>query len=223
MISKKSFSKIVDLTLALSPKIRMFPTYPPFTVLSWTKRETYGFESETIFMSTHTGTHIDVPSHFHAGGRRLHEFDVSEFFADALVLDFRHKKPKTHITAEDIRSSFPKAGRGSRTPEMVILRTGWDKNVNAPNYYKESIGLSKDGAQFLVKKSLKIVGIDGPNIDHPEGLDYPAHNTLLSSGVCVVENIQNLNKVGTERFMFVGLPLRIVDASGSPIRAVAIV
>lgn len=201
----------------------MFTTYPPFTVLPWTKRETHGYESETIFLSTHTGTHIDVPFHFTTSGRRLHEFDVKEFFADALVLDFRHKKPETHITAEDLRVSFQEAKGSSRGTEMVILRTGWDKMVDAPNYFEDSIGLSKDGAEFLVKKNFKIVGIDGPNIDHPKSLDYPAHNTLLSNGLCVVENIRNLDKVVMARFLFVGLPLRIVDASGSPIRAVAII
>jgi kynurenine formamidase len=50
----------------------------------------------------------------------------------------------------------------------------------------------------------------------------PVHLTLLGQGILIMEHIANLETLPGPRFRFVGLPLRVKGATGSPIRAVAI-
>jgi len=69
----------------------------------------------------------------------------------------------------------------------------------------------------------KLVGVDTANVDHPNDSDFPAHHTLLRAGVPIVENVVNLADLRVSTFTFVALPLRLRGASGSPIRAVALV
>ncbi|MCD6324423.1 MAG: hypothetical protein J7L55_04885, partial [Desulfurococcales archaeon] len=67
---------------------------------------------------------------------------------------------------------------------------------------------------------IKGVGLDSPSPDrHP----YPAHRVLLPSGVAIFENLMNVDKVVGKKFLFIGLPLKLVGATASPIRAVAVI
>lgn len=65
--------------------------------------------------------------------------------------------------------------------------------------------------------------IDLPNVDHPGDRSFPVHMALLPAGILIYENIANLERVPVARFQFLGLPLRLSGATGSPVRAVAII
>jgi kynurenine formamidase len=51
----------------------------------------------------------------------------------------------------------------------------------------------------------------------------PVHLALLGRGILIIEELANLDRLPAPRFQFVGLPLKIKGATGSPIRAVAII
>ena len=79
-------------------------------------------------------------------------------------------------------------------------------------------------AEFLVEKKINAVGIDGPSIDIGSDEDFSSHKTLLGNGILIVENLCNLeNLEHKDTFTLLISPLKLKGASGSPVRALAIV
>ena len=70
---------------------------------------------------------------------------------------------------------------------------------------------------------MALVGVDSANIDHPEDGDFPAHKTLLGSSIPIVENLTRLGAIRSQAFTFIALPLFLPGATGSPVRALAVV
>lgn len=66
------------------------------------------------------------------------------------------------------------------------------------------------------------MAIDGPSIDPGHDEKFMAHNILLPAGVLIIENLCNLHKIKEERFTLVAAPLKLADATWSPVRAFAI-
>src|SRR5256885_1847548 len=83
------FSRVVDLSQAVGPETQMFPAYPPPSFTQWTTREVHGFLAESMFLISHTGTHVDAPFHFEPKGRKLHELPIDRFIAPRHGLDLR--------------------------------------------------------------------------------------------------------------------------------------
>lgn len=214
--------RVVDLSQTIHPRMQVFPAYPhPSTVL-WTKRETYGFEAEAIFMVTHTGTHVDAPYHFDPKGIKVDEVSLERLVGEGLILDMTHKGAKEYITSSDIKLAESKQGVEVKEGHIVIIRTGWDSNLGKDEYLTSYPGVSRDGAEYLLRRRISALGVDTPNPDHPDDPSFPVHNVLLPNGILIIENLTNLGSLNKYRFTFVGVPLRIKGASGSPIRAIAI-
>lgn len=214
--------KIVDLTQEIHSKMQLFPVFPKPIFLQWTRRETYGFETEAMFLVTHTGTHVDAPFHFYSKGRKVNEIPPEKLVGEAVVLNFTQKRAKSLINAGEIRRAESVAGEEIIPGDIVLIRTGWDKFLGDEKYTSSYPGLSKDAAEYFTKKKVNAVGVDDPNPDHPDASDFPVHNTLLPKGILIIENLANLGSISKNRLKFIGLPLKIRDGTGSPVRAIAI-
>ena len=84
-------------------------------------------------------------------------------------------------------------------------------------------GLSADAAEYLVSNRVNAVAIDGPSIDR--GLDnhFITHSILLSNDIPIIENLCNLEELSSAKsFTLIVNPLKLVGASGSPVRAIAV-
>lgn len=202
--------------------MQVFPSYPTPTFVPWTRLGIHPFESEAIFLVTHTGTHVDAPCHFVKGAKQMHEIQPEVLVREGIVLDVSQKRQREHIRAVDLEEAEKQSGSKVKEEDVVLLRTEWDRNLGKPEYLTSYPGVSKDAAEFLVSKSVTAVGIDSPNIDHPEDATFPAHTTLLSNEILVLENLYNVREIRKPRFRFIALPLRLIGATGSPIRAIAI-
>ncbi|MEM2760567.1 MAG: cyclase family protein [Nitrososphaerales archaeon] len=211
--------RIIDLTQTIRYNMHTFESYPKPLTIPWAKLDIHGYESELIFMSSHTGTHMDAPYHFFQRGRKIDEIPVETFVTDALLIRVR-KKSKGYITKKDIMN-FERRARIDEG-RAIIFSTGWEEHANKHDYLTGNPGLSKDAAEYLVQKNVSIVGIDSANIDHPEADDFAAHNVLLPHGVLIVENLCNLRSINQIRFKLVVLPLKIQGATASPVRAIAL-
>jgi arylformamidase len=86
----------------------------------------------------------------------------------------------------------------------------------------ENPGLSTDAAEYLVEKKVNAVAIDGPSIDPGIDASFKAHKILLSNDILIIENLCNLEKFNTGRFTLIITPLKLISASGSPVRAIGI-
>ena len=82
--------------------------------------------------------------------------------------------------------------------------------------------MSESGAKYLASKKINLVGIDSPSIDLGKNQKFTVHKILAKNNILIVENLSNLNKIPSYNFNFIILPLKLKDATGSPVRAIAI-
>ena len=139
--------KIVDLTLEISSDMITFPGYPMPTFIKWSKFETQGYVSETMFLSTHTGTHMDAPFHFNPDGPTIDQVEINRYICNNALLLKIQKGSNQMITSHDIiRNSKYEI----KEKDTVVFSTGWEKRIKEKdNYIKNNPGLSKDAARIF--------------------------------------------------------------------------
>ena len=84
-------------------------------------------------------------------------------------------------------------------------------------------GLAVSAAKYLASKKINLVGIDSPSIDLGKDGKFSVHHVLAESGILIVENLANLDKSNPEKFHLIIAPLKLKNATGSPVRAMALV
>jgi arylformamidase len=212
--------KIVDLTLEITSDMITFPGYPVPNFIKWSKFDTQGYVSEVMFLSTHTGTHMDAPFHFNPNGQTIDQVEVNRYICNNAILMKIQKNANEMITAGDImRNSKCEI----KEKDTVVFSTGWEKQIKQKdNYIRNNPGLSKDAAEYLIEKKVNAIGIDSPSIDIGIDSELIVHKTLLSNEILVIENLCNLYKFTSRKFTLLVTPLKLAGASGSPVRAIGI-
>lgn len=208
---------ILDLTREISTDTKVFPGSPLPKFITWNKMEIHNYHSEVVFMSTHTGTHMDAPSHFVTGVSSIDQIPVNRFISRAILVKIS-KTSDELITADEIEASKIKILEGN----SVVFSTSWENEVDNDYYFNHSPGLSEDAAEYLIDKRVNAVCIDSPSIDRGSDINFPVHKLLLSKDILIVENLCNLSKIDNQNFTLIMTPLKLSGASGSPIRAIAI-
>lgn len=150
------------------------PSYPGQTDVKMhrgVKHSQHGVLAWRITTVLHTGTHMNAPFHLIQKGADLASISPDRFFGNGAVLDIPKKNWEV-ITAADLEKAKP----GVKDGDIVVIVTGWHhKYSDGLEYYGEAPGLSKDAAEWLVKKNAKMVAIDTPFIDHPLATSMANH------------------------------------------------
>ena len=209
----------IDLTLTISESIPSFPGSPAPQFLSWSDLDDDGYNLELLFLSSHTGTHMDAPYHFARGGKRIDQIPVRRFTGEAILAKLA-KKADSPITKSDIVSFERSDGRIPKGAS-VFFHTGWQRNLKKDSYFARNPGLDAPAARYLAAKKANLVGIDSPSIDLGTDGSFRAHRILAAADVLIVENLANLDRIRSGRFRFTILPLKLRGATGSPVRAIA--
>ncbi len=212
--------KPIDLTLTISESIPIFPGSPKPQFISWSDLKNDGYNLELLFLSSHTGTHLDAPYHFVKNGLKINQILLDRLMGKATIIKLQ-KTRNTTITKLDITLFEKKNGKISNN-SSVFFFTGWQKNLKKGNYFTENPGLDISAAKYLASKKINLVGIDSPSIDLGKDKSFSIHHILSKNNILIVENLVNLNKIPSKEFNFIILPLKLKDATGSPVRAVAL-
>jgi arylformamidase len=220
--------RVIDLTMRITPSIRVYPGSPQPSFIPWSKFDCHGYDSEVMFMSTHTGTHVDAPSHFKPGLASIDMISSDRLVCNAVLIR-AEKSANQLIEGQDLGNHQIREG------DAVVIATGWEKRSGGRDYMSENPGLSEQAARYLARKRVNAVAIDCPSIDRGADSRFIAHNILLSYDILVVENLCNLNKVGSNRrsrsknsmssattFTLIISPLKLGGATGSPARVLAL-
>jgi len=213
--------KIIDLTLTISNKIPTFPGSPQPNFIPWEKIKDDGYNLELLFLSSHTGTHLDAPYHFLEKGAKIHEISLKKLVSNAVLIKSR-KKSNESVTKTDIQKFEKKHGKIASF-SSVIFYTGWQRNLQKKYYFTKNPGLSVSAAKYLASKKISLVGIDSPSIDLGTDSKFSVHQIFSKKGILIVENLANLEKIKSSKFHLVVLPLKLKNATGSPVRAIAFV
>jgi arylformamidase len=209
--------RVIDLTMEIVPSMRVYPGSPQPSFIEWSKFDIQGYYSEVMFLSTHTGTHIDAPSHFIQDARTIDKISASKFVSRSILI----KIPKE---ADQLITKSDFSNREIKANDTVVFATGWEKRSKEDDYMINNPGLSLDAAKHLVRNRVNAVAIDGPSIDRGIDNNFNIHNTLLSNDIPIIENLCNLEALSSvASFTLIVNPLKLVGASGSPVRAIALV
>ena len=213
--------KLLDLTLTVSENIPTFPGSPQPSFVQDKNIKNDGYNSELLFLSSHTGTHLDAPYHFQEKGEKIQEISLKRLVSSAILVKSR-KKGDQLITKTDIQKFEKKHGK-IPSGSSIIFWTGWQKMIKNTSYFVRNPGLSTAAAKYLVSKKINLVGTDSPSIDLGKDKRFPVHHIFSKNNVLIVENLTNLEKIRSSKFHFVVLPLKLKGATGSPVRAIAFV
>ena len=213
--------KVIDLTLTISNKIPTFPGSPQPNFIPWENIKEDGYNLEVLFLSSHTGTHMDAPHHFLEKGAKIHEISLEKLVSEATLIQSR-KSSGQSITKTDIQKFEKKQGK-IEDFSSVVFQTGWQRNLQKKYYFTKNPGLSISAAKYLASKKISLVGIDSPSIDVGKDSKFSVHQIFAKKGILIVENLANLDKIKSPKFHLVVLPLKLKNATGSPVRAIAFV
>ncbi len=207
--------KTYDITIPITPQMPVWPGDPRVRLERISKIETGDMANVShLSMSVHTGTHIDAPYHFLAEGHTLEKIPLEFFIGSTYVL---HLPDIDLITADVLEN----AGIPPRTRRVLFKTRNSDLWASGETEFQtDFVALSPDAAALLVRRGVKLVGVDYLSVA-PYGDSRPTHEVLLKAGVLIVEGL-NLAEVSQGRYTLYCLPLKLEGVDGAPARAILI-
>lgn len=202
--------KYIDLSYDIKNEM---PVYPGDMELNLSKEKDYDkdeFNLYTVSTSMHVGTHIDAPLHMCKNKKFISEYSIDKFIGNAVLLDVRGEK------VIEIKDEYY---RDIKENDIVLLFTGWDSFYGKEEYYNNHPIVSEELAELLIKKKIKMLGMDMPS---PDNHEYNIHKKLFENEIFILENLTNLNKLlYNEEIQVFAQPLK-VQGEASLVRAIAV-
>jgi len=199
-----------------------------------------GWALELVHLSTHSGTHLDAPWHYHPtmdGGVKaltIDEVPLEWCTGNGVVLDFRQLPDGYLVQPEDMKRELERIGYQLQPDDIVLVMTGADQFWGQPEYLIKGCGMGKAATLWLVNQGIKVVGTDAWSWDRPlpliaaeyaekkdPSIIWEGHFASIERGYCHIEKLTNLDQLPPFGFTFFCFPVKIKGASGGWIRAVA--
>ncbi len=206
--------RFIDVSMELAGGMPSYPGDTPFRrkeLRSMSKGDDLVLSE--IIMGSHSGTHVDAPSHFLEGGESLDELPPDAFSGPAQVLDLT--EARAAIGAEELASARISSG------DIVLLKTRNSTSLQEP-FRRDYVYLREDGARSLIDSGVKAVGIDYLSVEGFQAEGFPVHRLLLGAGVRIIEGL-DLSVVEAGSYFLLCFPLKVKGGEGSPARAVLVV
>jgi arylformamidase len=206
--------QMYDVTVPISELMPVWPGDPRVKierVSSMARGDTCNVSHLT--MSSHTGTHIDAPYHFVEQGLTVDRLPLDLLVGPAFIAEVDGLESNT-IEVFDLASiHFPKD-----TTRLLLKTTNsyfWEDRLS--EFVPDFIHLGPKTAEWLVKRGIRLVGVDYLSVEAHGVHDNRVHRTLLQAGIVIVEGL-NLGRVPTGRCQVMCLPLKIEGGDGAPAR-----
>ena len=223
-----SITKIIDISLELDDSKFSMRTPPGFTKDLQFRLEVLkehdapagaGQIVRGVHMRLHAGSHIDAPEHNVRGGKQVQDLPLETFAGDAVIADLRHLVPGGAVTAAALEGAV---GAVIRRGDRLIMRTDVNKTYMRDDWMKRAPYLTADATRWCIEEGVVLVGYD-----FYHGVDEPgtprvfnASRTLSEAGIVTLPYLNNLDRIEAQRVTLVALPLKLVGAEASPVRAV---
>jgi kynurenine formamidase len=220
--------RIVDLSFPIRPHFR----WKVAREVRASHARGDNFESSIMTVACHAYTHVDAPKHFLPGAKHIAEMPIDQWIGEAAVVDLTHLGENGEVSAADLAR---KAGH-VRAGDIALLRTDWPRRISVDDerFWRVAPWTGPSACQWLIERRVKAVGYDYPpdysvrtSIFEPgkpiAREECTTHHAFFPAGITVVEYLTNLDQIGADRCRFLALPLRIDQADGSPVRAIAMV
>lgn len=221
--------RLVDLTQEIYQGMPVFPLHQKTMIFPnishQQSKEQIGFEFATnnLIINEHGPTHSDATYEYDPEGQYIDEMPLDYFYGPAICLDVSSVSPDDYITPQDLESALEKSGQVIQEGDIVLLYTGhYNRAYGTDEWLTRYTGLDYEGAKWLAQQGVVNIGIDAPAIDNPIDPLFSGHLICKEYKITNTENLCNLDQVAGKKFLYFGLPLRIRNGTGSPIRAVAV-
>jgi len=205
--------------------------------------EGLGWALELLTLTTHSGTHLDAPYHYHPTMDRgkasltIDEIPLEWCFNDGVVLDFRHKADGQRITVRDLEHELKRIKYKIKPLDIILIQTGAEAAWGTPEYLIKGAGMERESTLYLTERGVRVAGIDAWSWDRPlpflakefketsnPKVIWEAHFSGIEIGYCHMEKLANLSAIGRPHgFMVCCFPIKIKRASAGWVRPVAIV
>lgn len=206
-----------DISIPIHPQMPVWPGDPPIQIHRISKIEDGAPANVSkISMTVHAGTHIDAPYHFLGGNAAtVEQLPLNLLTGRAYVL---HLPDDVDLITADILRNAEIPTRTRR----ILFKTRNSKLWQNPDHeFKEDfVAVSPDGAQYLIERGVKLVGVDYLSVAPFED-GIPTHSLLLKAGVIIVEGL-DLSQVSQGRYTLYCLPLKLTAVDGAPARAILV-
>lgn len=220
--------KIYDLSSTVNEELWYYGApYVPYQTKYLATVKKNGYITKEHILTSHTGTHLECAKHWWDDGESADQVGLDKIAGHARVLRFACKEqPFYGITPQMLEA----AGADRLEPgDICMIATGWDKRIKESNYTWESPFITVESANYLKEKGIKAFAIDAPMFGDPrdgmdvvpEGLELPDY-VFQKAGIPCILGLVRAAELPDEVF-FIGAPLKLEDADGSPVRAMAIV
>jgi kynurenine formamidase len=204
-----------------------------------------GWAVEFVQLSTHNGTHLDAPYHFHStmdkalGDKKpaiaIHDVPLEWCFQPGVKLDFRHFADGYVVTAADVEAELERIGHALKPLEIVVVNTRAGARYGQPDYVAAGCGMGYEATMYLLERGVRLTGTDAWSWDapfvhtaakygqtHDARLIWEGHKAGRDIGYCHLEKLHNLEALPADGFFISCFPHKIRGASAGWTRAVAI-
>lgn len=197
--------------------------------------------AEWVRLTTHSGTHLDAPWHFHStmdGGKpsmTIDQVPLEWCFQPGVKLDFRHFPSGYVATAQDVEAELARIGHTLAPLEIVVVNTCAGARYGQADYVQSGCGMGRAATLYLLERGVRVTGIDSWSWDAPFGytaqrvretgdksLIWEGHKVGRDVGYCHMEKMHNLEAIPGDGFTIACFPHKIRGASAGWTRAVAI-
>lgn len=201
--------KLYDITHPLGNATAHWPGDEPFQLEpTWKLADGNAVNLSKITLSPHNGTHADAPYHYDDQGMRMDEVPLDRYMGTARVVAL---EGRSMISEADVRA-LDLTG-----VERLLVRTG-----SYPDYRQfnpDFTAFEPAAIAYLAQAGVRLIGTDAHSMDPRTSKDLPSHHACAQAGMLILENL-NLADVPPGDYELIALPLRLVGADGSPVRAV---
>lgn len=197
---------------------------------------------DRLSLTTHTGTHVDAPSHYGSraayrpeGPRHIDEMPLDWFYRPGVVLDVSGREAGV-VRAPELKAEMERIGCTPAAMDIVLLRTGAAGWAGTLEYFTNFVGLDAGAVHLLLDLGVRVIGTDAFSLDAPfphileqfrqtgdPAVLWPAHVVGRSREYCQVERLGRLDELPPSGFRVACFPVKVRGAGAGWARAVAIV
>lgn len=200
-----------------------------------------GWAVELLKISTHNGTHLDAPWHYHStmnNGERaitIDEVPLEWCFNPGVKLDFRHFEDGYVASAADVQAELKRIGHELTPLDIVVVNTSAGAHYGKPDYLAKGCGMGREATLFLLERGVRVTGTDAWSWDAPfvhtakafarsgdARIIWEGHRAGMEIGYSHIEKLTNLETLPPTGYDIACFPFKIKGASAGFTRAVAI-
>jgi arylformamidase len=204
--------KIYDISIVLNNKTVVYPGNVPLSIEVHHEMPEHATHLSKITMGSHTGTHVDAPSHAVQGALSLDSIPLETFVGPCRVLDCT--KSVGSVKVAELKKCGIKKG------ERILVKTQ-NSLLGFDTFRDDYIYLDGDAADYLAELGIALFGIDYFSVKQRGSKDQRPHTSLLSKNIPIIEGL-DLSKVPEGSYTLFCLPLKFTGIEGGPARVVII-